>query len=301
VRQEIRRIREYPFGEYPVRRRGLQEAGVKIKGVEIEVVRAEAESVRAEITITEEAAGAQPDEQSVRAACARALMEARVRGVGSVAIAALGVRTGAMSAVTAGKIMAQEAIRFARAGPTRTSRITFCCTEENDYEVFQKTVNGYVKHFLDVLIWGPFITVDAIIEVPEGIVLVKRSNPPLGFALPGGFVDYGESLEQAVLREAREETGLELIDLAQFHTYSDPSRDPRFHTVTTVFSARAEGVPRAGDDAADVRVVRAADIEGLPFAFDHKQVLQDWIAGRRPVPPKGPAAGKGRRRRGTPD
>lgn len=281
---------------------GWGEASVEIRGVEIEVVRAEAASVRAEITVTEEAAGAAPDEQSVRAACARALMEARVRGVGSVAIAALGVGTGKMSAVTAGKIMAQEAIRFARAGSTRTSRITFCCPGENDCEVFQKTVDGYVKHFLDVLIWGPFVTVDAIIKVPEGIVLVKRSSPPLGFALPGGFVDYGESLEQAVLREAREETGLELIDLAQFHTYSEPSRDPRFHTITTVFSARAEGVPRAGDDAADVRVVRPSDIEELPFAFDHKEVLRDWIAGRRPLPPpKGPSAGKGRRRHGTPD
>ena len=274
---------------------------MKIRGVEIEVVRAEPASVHAEITLTEDAAGAQPDEQSVRAACARALVEARVRGVGSVAIAALGVGSGGMSAVTSGKIMAQEAIRFARAGSTRTSRITFCCPGEADYPVFQKTVNGYLKHFLDVLIWGHFLTVDAIIEVPEGIVLVKRSNPPLGFALPGGFVDYGESLEQAVVREAREETGLELIDLAQFHTYSDPARDPRFHTVTTVFSARAEGVPRAGDDAADVRVVRPADLEELAFAFDHRQVLQDWIAGRRPVPlPTAPPEGKGRRRRGTP-
>jgi len=274
---------------------------VEIRGVRIEVVRAEAASVHAEITLTEEAAGTEPDEQSVRAACARALVEARVRGVGSVAIAALGVAPGGMSAVTSGKIMAQEAIRFARAGSTRTSRITFCCPGENDYPVFQKTVNGYVKHFLDVLIWGPFLTVDAIIEVPEGIVLVKRSNPPLGFALPGGFVDYGESLEQAVVREAREETGLELIDCAQFHTYSDPSRDPRFHTVTTVFSARAEGVPHAGDDAADVRVIRPADIEELAFAFDHKQVLQDWIAGRRPLPPPTePSEDKGRRRRGTP-
>jgi ADP-ribose pyrophosphatase YjhB (NUDIX family)/O-acetyl-ADP-ribose deacetylase (regulator of RNase III) len=277
------------------------EATVKIRGVEIEVVRAEPASVHAEITLMDEAAGAHPDEQSVRAACARALVEARVRGVGSVAIAALGVGSGGMSAVTSGKIMAQEAIRFARAGSTRTSRITFCCTGENDYPVFQKTVSGYVKHFLDVLIWGPFLTVDAIIEVPEGIVLVKRSNPPLGFALPGGFVDYGESLEQAVVREAREETGLELLDLAQFHTYSDPARDPRFHTVTTVFSARSEGVPHAGDDAADVRVMRPADLEGLPFAFDHKKVLQDWIAGLRPLPPPTvPPEGKGRRRRGTP-
>jgi 8-oxo-dGTP diphosphatase len=273
---------------------------VEIRGVQIEVVRAEAASVRAEIILTEDAAGAQPDEKSVRAACARALVEARVRGVGSVAIAALGMGSGGMSAVTSGKIMAQEAIRFARAGSTRTSRITFCCPGEDDYPVFQKTVTGYLKHFLEVLIWGPFLTVDAIIEVPEGIVLVKRSNPPLGFALPGGFVDYGESLEQAVVREAREETGLELIDLAQFHTYSDPARDPRFHTVTTVFSARAEGVPHAGDDAADVRVIRPADLEKLPFAFDHQQVLQDWIAGRRPLPPpKAPSEGKGRRRRGT--
>lgn len=256
-----------------------------IRGVEIEVVRAEAASERAEITVTDGAAGARPDERSVRTACARALMEARVRGVGSVAIAALGVGSGGMSAVTVGKIMAQEAIRFARTGATRTSRIVFCCPGESDYAVFQKTVNGYVKHFLDVLIWGPFITVDAIIEVPEGLVLVKRSNPPPGYALPGGFVDYGESLEHAVLREAREETGLALIDLAQFHTYSEPSRDPRFHTVTTVFSARAEGTPRAGDDAADVRVVRPADLDELPFAFDHRQVLQDWIAGRRPSTP----------------
>ncbi|HYW82191.1 MAG TPA: NUDIX domain-containing protein, partial [Spirochaetia bacterium] len=104
-----------------------------------------------------------------------------------------------------------------------------------------------------------------------------------------------------VVREAREETGLELMDLAQFHTYSEPSRDPRFHTVTTVFSARAEGVPQAGDDAADVRVASAAELEQLPFAFDHKQVLQDWRAGRRPLPPPtAPSEGKGRRRRGTP-
>jgi 8-oxo-dGTP diphosphatase len=254
---------------------------VDIRGVEIEVTSADAASVRAEITVTEGAAGARPDEQSVRMACARALMEARVRGIGSVAIAALGLGPGGMSAVTTGKIMAQEAIRFARTGGTRTSRIVFCCPGENDFAVFQKTVNGYMKHFLDVLIWGPFITVDAIIEVPEGIVLVKRSNPPLGYALPGGFVDYGESLEHAVIREAREETGLSLLDLRQFHTYSEPSRDPRFHTITTVFSARAEGSPRAGDDAADVRVVRPAEIDNLPFAFDHRQVLQDWIAGRR--------------------
>jgi ADP-ribose pyrophosphatase YjhB (NUDIX family) len=129
-----------------------------------------------------------------------------------------------------------------------------------------------------VLTWGPLVVVDAIIEVAGGIVLVERSNPPFGFALPGGFVDYGESLEEAVRREASEETGLELADLAQFHTYSDPSRDPRFHTVSTVFTARAAGSPRAGDDAAAVRVVKPEEVPGLAFAFDHGKMLADWLS-----------------------
>ncbi|MCX5708475.1 MAG: NUDIX hydrolase [Candidatus Omnitrophica bacterium] len=124
----------------------------------------------------------------------------------------------------------------------------------------------------------PFLTVDAIIEVEGGIVIIKRSNPPFGFALPGGFVDYGESLEQAVTREAKEETGLEITDLKQFHTYSDPRRDPRFHTVGTVFVCQAKGEPRAGDDAAEAKVVSPAEIKGLEFAFDHRLILRDYLA-----------------------
>jgi ADP-ribose pyrophosphatase YjhB (NUDIX family) len=79
----------------------------------------------------------------------------------------------------------------------------------SDYTIsFERTIHGYPRHFLDVLIWGPFVTVDAPIQTGGGIVLIERRNPPLGFALPGGFVDYGESLEDAVRREAREEPGL---------------------------------------------------------------------------------------------
>jgi ADP-ribose pyrophosphatase YjhB (NUDIX family) len=185
-----------------------------------------------------------------------------------------------MPPVTSGKIMVQEAIRVARAGGSRLQRILYYCAGEKEFEDFSRTVNGYVKHLLEVLIWGPFVTVDAIIEIPAGLVLVKRRNPPLGFALPGGFVDYGESLEEAVRREAREETGLELLDVRQFHTYSDPARDPRFHTVTTVFAARSTGTPEAGDDAADVRVIAPGEIAALPFAFDHRQVLTEWLAAR---------------------
>ncbi|MBU1726789.1 MAG: NUDIX hydrolase [Candidatus Omnitrophica bacterium] len=125
---------------------------------------------------------------------------------------------------------------------------------------------------------GPFVTVDAIIEIEGGIVIIKRSNPPFGWALPGGFVDYGESLEDAAAREAKEETGLDVTDLKQFHTYSDPSRDPRFHTIGTVFIARAKGKPEAGDDAAGLRVVELSQIEKLAFAFDHKKIIEEYIS-----------------------
>ena len=256
----------------------------KVRGVEVEAVCARAADVAADFVASEESfpegPGSPSDEHVVRTACARTLVEAQVRQLGSVALPSFGVRPGGISLVAVAKIMVQEAIRVARSGPTSLRRISLCCPDEQAFKAFSRAVNGYIRHFLDVLLWGPFITVDAIIEVSGGIVLVQRSNPPLGFALPGGFVDYGETLEDAVRREAREETDLELLDLAQLHTYSDPSRDPRFHTVTTVFTARADGTPRAGDDAAGIEVIAHAEIRKMDFAFDHAQVLGDYLARR---------------------
>lgn len=256
----------------------------KVRGVEIECVSASAADVAAEFVAAEESfpggTGSSSDESVVRAACARALVEAQVRQISSVALPAIGVRPGGISLVAVAKIMVQEAIRVARAGPSSLRRISLCFPYEQGFEAFSRAVNGYIRHFLDVLLWGPFVTVDAIIEVSGGIVLVQRTNPPLGFALPGGFVDYEETLEDAVRREAREETDLELLDLSQLHSYSDPSRDPRFHTVTTVFTARADGTPRAGDDAAGIQVATPAEIRGLSFAFDHGQILSDYLTRR---------------------
>jgi 8-oxo-dGTP diphosphatase len=124
---------------------------------------------------------------------------------------------------------------------------------------------------------NPFLTVDVIICADDRVVLIERRNQPLGWALPGGFVDYGESLEAAAVREAREETGLELKDLAQFRSYSDPARDPRQHNVTVVFAARGLGTLQAGDDAKAAHWFPLAALPA-PLCFDHAQILADYRA-----------------------
>lgn len=121
----------------------------------------------------------------------------------------------------------------------------------------------------------PLVTVDIIIKIKEGIVLIERKNPPLGWALPGGFVDYGETLEDAACREALEETGLRITNLQQFHTYSDPARDPRHHTISTVFTAEAHGEPKAGDDAGRAEIFAEGNLP--PLVFDHGVILGDYF------------------------
>jgi 8-oxo-dGTP diphosphatase len=123
------------------------------------------------------------------------------------------------------------------------------------------------------------LTTDAIIETEGGIVFIRRKNPPLGWALPGGFLEYGESLEQCVVREAKEETGLDIELGRQLHAYSDPARDPRGHTVTVVFAARASGRPRGADDAAEARAF-PRDALPEPLVFDHARIIDDYLRER---------------------
>ncbi len=130
---------------------------------------------------------------------------------------------------------------------------------------------------------NPVPTVDIIIETEHeertGIVLIKRKNPPFGWAIPGGFVDYGETLEQAAVREALEETSLHVELVRQFHTYSDPSRDPRLHTITTVYTARAKGNPVGMDDADEARIF-SRDTLPEQMAFDHAAILEDFFTAK---------------------
>lgn len=131
----------------------------------------------------------------------------------------------------------------------------------------------------------PFVAVDGIIKLFDkndnfqGIVLIERKNPPLGLALPGGFVDIGESVEDALKREMKEEVSLDVEIVRLFNVYSNPDRDPRFHTVSIVFICKAFGVPKAQDDAKEVKIYK---LEELPFdklVFDHAKILKDFLIG----------------------
>jgi 8-oxo-dGTP diphosphatase len=132
---------------------------------------------------------------------------------------------------------------------------------------------------------NPVPTVDIIIELNDHIVLIERLNEPYGWALPGGFVDYGETVETAAIREAAEETCLNVRLLEQFYLYSDPARDARLHTISVVFIAEASGTPKAADDA---KAVGLFDLSALPtpLCFDHQQILEDYhhyrLTGQRP-------------------
>ena len=127
---------------------------------------------------------------------------------------------------------------------------------------------------------NPLPTVDVIIELAEGIVLIERRNEPLGWAIPGGFVDYGESLECAALRESLEETSLQVSDLRLLGCYSDPARDSRSHNISTVYVARGSGTPNAGDDAAGLAVFPIGSLP-QPLCFDHGKILSDYLKRKR--------------------
>lgn len=137
---------------------------------------------------------------------------------------------------------------------------------------------------------NPTPTCDVLIELedrPGTLVFVERKNEPVGYALPGGFVDEGEWVADAAVREAKEETGLDVTLAELFHVYSDPSRDPRQHTVSTVFIAQAAGTPVGGDDAAQCIVCAPSELPG-PLVFDHATIVQDYLeyrrSGNRPPP-----------------
>ena len=133
------------------------------------------------------------------------------------------------------------------------------------------------------MIKTPFLAVDGIIKLYDenenfqGIVLIERLNRPLGVAIPGGFVDIGETVENAVIREMKEETTLDITIESLLGVYSDPSRDERFHTASIVYICKAYGTPKAADDAKEVYVYKLDEIPLDKLVFDHKKIILDFL------------------------
>ena len=249
---------------------------MKIAGCEIRVIKGDITALDVDMIVNDEK-WPKTDEWKIRNSCMNALKGADELKMRSIAFPALGCGVGGFALLASAKIMAQETLKHLRMGGSNLKEIIFCLYDDEAFDIFNKGVIRYLRYFTEALADRPFTTVDAIIEIDDGIVIIERTNPPFGYALPGGFVDRGESLEDAAVREAKEETGLDLIGLRQFHTYSDPRRDPRFHTIGTVFIAKGKGKPAAGDDAAALRIVKLEDIANMSFAFDHKKILEDYL------------------------
>ena len=134
-----------------------------------------------------------------------------------------------------------------------------------------------------MMIKTPYLAVDGIIKLYDekenfkGIVLIERLNIPLGIAIPGGFVDIGETVENAVVREMKEETTLDITIESFLGVYSDPSRDERFHTASIVYICKAYGKPIAQDDAKEVYVYKLDELPLDKLVFDHKQIILDFL------------------------
>ncbi|MCD6407839.1 NUDIX domain-containing protein, partial [bacterium] len=192
----------------------------------------------------------------------------------SISFPALGCGTGKLKIEKVSKIMIEKSLEFI-SQKTNLENINFVLYKKSDFEIFSRVAEEYLVNLAKKTYKNPVPTVDIIIEMNGGIVLIERKNYPYGWALPGGFVEYGESLEMAAVREAKEETGLEIYDLKQFRTYSEPGRDPRLHTISTVFIAKGKGKLEARDDAKNVKIFKR---DKLPetFAFDHKKIIEDY-------------------------
>jgi 8-oxo-dGTP diphosphatase len=252
---------------------------MKIKDTTITITKKPAAAVRAAVVIP---AGSQEREAAIRAYYNRALRNAAKAKRASIAFCIDDTGRADGTLLATAKILAQEIFRLLHEDSHALAKIYVCVKGARAYAACKKNILSYLD-YIEYRLKSPFLTVDTIIEYKGGIILIKRSNPPFGWAIPGGFVDYGESLEDAAAREAKEETNLDVTGLKQLHTYSDPRRDPRFHTVCTVFGAKAKGVPRAGDDAADIRIAYPRDLKNIDFAFNHGDVIKDYLKAKNGV------------------
>ena len=218
----------------------------------------------------------QTDEHKIRASCANALKRADEIRIDSIAFCALGCGVGGFPLIASAKIMTQEVLKHVKFEKTALKEIVFCLYDDKAFEVFNLNAQGYISHIQDTLGDGPYVTVDAIIEMPEGIVLIERSNPPFGWALPGGFQEVDESLEEAGKRELYEETGIKGSALGRVGVYMQNSRTYGQVIMIGIEYKMLSKKIRVGDDATDAKFFPKKDIPGIPFT-SQKKILKDYF------------------------
>jgi len=252
-----------------------------IRGVEIRVVIGDVASLPAGVCVV---SVLEPTIDCVRKTVLDALGKADAAGTSAVVFGTLGLVPGGLSKAHSSKVIAQEIFRYIKDVPfgksPHVTSIVVAVSDEETKKVFTKNIEGYIAYMSFKGLQGPYLTVDGIVEYDGGIVLIERTNPPLGYALPGGFVDYGETVEMAVVREIKEETNLELSAVQLLCVTSDPKRDARFHTVSVVYYGTGSGKLQAGDDACAAKVW---PLDALPaeIAFDHRQLIERYIAQKK--------------------
>ncbi|HDM37466.1 MAG TPA: NUDIX domain-containing protein [Candidatus Omnitrophica bacterium] len=215
------------------------------------------------------------DQKIIRQATRASLQKTKDKGIRSIAFPALGCGVGRFPADEAARIMLEEVMTYCKKNDN-LKKVLFVLYDDKTYNIFKEVVEDRFKKIKRKIENHPIPTVDIIIEKNNQIILIKRENPPFGWALPGGFVEMGETVEEAASREAQEETGLIIRNLKQFHVYSEPGRDPRFHTISCVFTAETDGEPKASSDAKEARFFGK---DALPddIVFDHRKIIDDYF------------------------
>jgi O-acetyl-ADP-ribose deacetylase (regulator of RNase III) len=215
------------------------------------------------------------DQEIIRQATRSTLEITKEKDIKSLAFCALGCGVGKIPLDKAARIMLEEVIHYAQWNHN-LQRVLFVLYTDEAFNIFSEIMTERFVRTMQKLTNNPIPTVDIIIDNGESIVLIERKNPPFGWALPGGFCELGESVEVGAFREAEEETGLKVENSKQFHVYSDPKRDPRFHTISVVFTATTNKQPKADSDAKDAKFFSE---DNLPqeIAFDHRKIIDDYF------------------------
>ncbi len=215
------------------------------------------------------------NQQIIRQATRSALQKTKNKDINSIALPALGCGVGGFAKEDAAKIMLEEVMTFSQKNET-LKEVIFVLYDDKTYKIFKDVIEDRFKIIKRKIEKHPIPTVDIIIEKNGNIILIKRENPPFGWAIPGGFIELGETVEAAAEREAKEETGVNIKNLKQFGVYSDPERDPRFHAISCVFTAETGEEPKASSDAKEAKFFSK---DALPddIVFDHKKIIDDYF------------------------